>query len=517
MTSPSAAAPRADIAVHAASVAAALIVAFLVALKLPHIAGTGLAIAVLAAFGVIWLPVSLVLLIAARRRQRDHAAEESALQAQRQLEIFLATRRDGLTGLQSRVVFLDALTDHVAQSRAFGLLLIDLDRFGMINGMHGDKIGNEILRAFADRLRTIAGKREHVARLDGDEFALLLDAPEELRDIDQAAMRVLRRLSEPYPAAGQLLDLTASMGIALSPQHGNTAEAILNAARSALDNAKAAGRATWRLCGKDISERLLQRDSFRGELIQAIETGCIIPYYQPIVRLPSGEVAKFEVLARWAHPKEGLLTPDRFIPLAEELGLSGQVSMSLMRHVAVDSAHWPDWCRFAINVSAGQMRDLIGFIRNQPGDWQRRMDLSRLDVEITENALLYDRTMAQELIAALHDMGARAGLDNFGSGYSNLSHLRDMPFDSIKIGKEFIQKLLVDARAEACVMSMLWLGHGLGIDMVADGVEDEETAARLATMGCHFAQGFLYARPTPASGAREMLNLPALPQAQAAE
>jgi predicted signal transduction protein with EAL and GGDEF domain len=355
-----------------------------------------------------------------------------------------------------------------------------------------------------------------VARLDGDEFALLLDSPEELREIDQAAMRVLRRLSEPYPAAGQLLDLSASMGIALSPQHGNSAEAILSAARSALDNAKAAGRATWRMCGKDISEHLLQRDNFRGELIQAIETGCIIPYYQPIVRLPSGEVAKFEVLARWDHPTEGLLTPDRFIPLAEELGLSGHVSMSLLHHMAIDSANWPEWCRFAINVSAGQLRDLIGFISNQPGDWQRRMDLSRLDVEITENALLYDRTLAHELIDALHEKGARAGLDNFGSGYSNMSHLRDMPFDSIKIGKEFIQNLLLDARAEACVMSMLWLGHGLGIDMVADGVEDEETAARLATMGCHFAQGFLYSRPAPASGVREMLKLPALPRAQQA-
>jgi EAL domain-containing protein (putative c-di-GMP-specific phosphodiesterase class I) len=306
------------------------------------------------------------------------------------------------------------------------------------------------------------------------------------------------------------------MGIALSPQHGNSAEAILGAARRALDSAKAGGRSTWRICGMDVSEHLLQRDKFRGELIQAIETGRIIPYYQPIVRLPSGEVAKFEVLARWIHPTEGVLTPDRFIPLAEELGLSGPVSMSLLRHVALDTKDWPDWCRFAINVSAGQMRDLIGFISNQPGDWQRRMDLSRLDVEITENALLYDRGMAHELIDALHEKGARAGLDNFGSGYSNMSYLRDMPFDSIKIGKEFIQKLLRDERAEACVMSMLWLGHGLGIDMVADGVEDEETADRLATMGCHFAQGFLYAHPTPASGVREMLNLPPLPRTQQA-
>jgi EAL domain-containing protein (putative c-di-GMP-specific phosphodiesterase class I) len=181
--------------------------------------------------------------------------------------------------------------------------------------------------------------------------------------------------------------------------------------------------------------------------------------------------------------------------------------MSLLHHMAIDSANWPEWCRFAINVSAGQLRDLIGFISNQPGDWQRRMDLSRLDVEITENALLYDRTMAQELIAALHDMGARAGLDNFGSGYSNLSHLRDMPFDSIKIGKPFVQGLLDNSRVEACVISMLSLGEGLGVEIVADGVETQEVADRLADLGCHFAQGFLYAHPTPAAAVAKLLGV----------
>jgi predicted signal transduction protein with EAL and GGDEF domain len=375
--------------------------------------------------------------------------------------------------------------------------------------MYGDAAGNEVLRALADRLRTMAGQREHVARLDGDEFALLLDRPADVAQIDQAAVQCLRRLMEPYPVSGQLVDIRMSIGVACAPTHGDSAETIVRAARTALQAAKMSGGGTWRVCGQDLSEKLMRRNRFRSELSHALEAGQIIPYYQPIVRLPSGDIAKFEVLARWNHPTLGLLPPDEFIPTAEELNLAGQVSMALLRQVAVDSQSWPDWCRFAINVSAGQVRELIGVISNQPGEWQRRLDLSRLDVEVTENALLRDYNMARELIDVLHEHGVRAGLDNFGSGFSNMSHLRDMAFDSIKIGKTFVQNLLDDPRAEACVMAMLWLGHGLGIDMVADGVENTETAERLAQMGCHFAQGFLYARPMPAVEVSRLLGVPA--------
>ena len=376
--------------------------------------------------------------------------------------------------------------------------------------MHGDSTGDEVLRAFADRLRTIAGHREHMARLDGDEFALVLEKPEDLRNLEAATTRVLSQLGVPYPVSGRLLELSASAGIALAPEHGTTTEALLRAARVALRQVKAGGGAGWRLCGEDESESLQQRDRMRTELSRAIEGGHIVPWYQPIVSLPSAQIAKFEVLARWNHPSLGCLEPDKFIPLAAELGLLGHLSMGLLRQVAIDMVGWPDWCRFSINVSAGQLRELIAFVGNQPGDWQRRMDLSRLDVEITETALIRDREMARELIDVLHEHGARAGLDDFGSGYSNVFHLREMPFDFIKIGKPFVGDLIEDNRAEACVLAMLWLGHGLGIDMVADGVETEEVAERLGKMGCHFAQGFLYARPVPAEGVAALLDTPRL-------
>lgn len=460
----------------------------------------------LGVFGLFWLPVSAWLLCHLAGIAKAHNKDESALEAQRQIEMFRATRKDALTGLQNRAVFGEMLAGLVSSGRPAALLVVDIDRFSDVNAIYGDSVGDDLLRAFSDRLRTLAGKREQVGRLDGDEFALVIDNPDELKSLSQTMPRILERLNEPFPASGILVDMSVSIGVARTPEHGANIEALLRSARLALQNAKSSGGSTWRLCGQGESEKLRRRMQIREELSQAISNGEIIPWYQPIVRLPDATIAKFEVLARWQHPKLGLLEPEDFIPLAEELGLAGYLSMALLRKVAIDLLDWPEWCRFAINASAGQLRELISFVRDQPGDWQRHMDLSRLDVEITETALIRDRDMVRELIEVLHEHGARAGLDNFGSGFSNFFHLREMPFDNIKIGKTFISDMLNDPRAESCVLAMIWLGHGLGIDMVADGVENAEIADRLAQMGCHFAQGFLYAHPAPAGEVAQMLR-----------
>jgi diguanylate cyclase (GGDEF)-like protein len=461
----------------------------------------------LGVFAVGWVPVSLWMLRGAVNRAYTRATDDNAQQAQHQIEIFRATRRDSLTGLPTRAVFSEMLAGLVCGEKPAALLVIDLDNFSKINGQHGDGTGDDLLRAFADRLRTIAGQRDRVGRLDGDEFALLLDRPDDLRKLDETTAFIQARLTEPFPTAGVLLDVSVSVGVALAPQHGHSTEALLRGARQALQHAKAAGGATWRLCGQDESDLLRKRMLGREELSHAIENGQIIPYYQPIVTLPANTVSKLEVLARWDHPTLGLLEPEHFIPLAEEVGLSGVLSMSLLRQVAIDIQNWPSDCRFAINASAGQLRELITFVRDQPGDWQRRMDISRLDVEMTETALMRDRKLVAELIEVLHDNGARAGLDNFGNGYSNFFHLRELPFDTLKIAKNFIADMLTDTRAESCVMAMMWLSHGLGIQMIADGVENAEVAARLAKMGCHFAQGFHYAHPVPAAEVADLLHM----------
>ncbi len=454
-----------------------------------------------------WILLSVWMLRRGVNRAYVLATDDNAQQAQHQIEIFRATRRDALTGLPTRAVFAELLASLTGGDKPVALLVIDLDHFSKINGQYGDSTGDDLLRAFTDRLRTISGHRDRVGRLDGDEFALLLDKPDDLRRLKDAVAFAHSRLSEPYPTAGVLLDVAVSIGVALAPDHGTSTEALMRGARQALQHAKAAGGGAWRICGQDESDLLRKRMLGREELSQAIESGLIIPYYQPIVTLPSNTVLKFEVLARWNHPTLGMLEPEHFIPLAEEVGLSGVLSMALLRQVAIDMREWPDDIRFAINASAGQLRELITFVRDQPGDWQRRMDISRLDIEMTENALMRDRKLVAELIDVLHANGARAGLDNFGNGFSNFFHLRELTFDTVKIGKNFISDLMTDERAESCVMAMMWLSHGLGIQMIADGVETAEVAARLAKMGCHTAQGFHYSHPIPATEVMEVLNI----------
>ncbi len=472
----------------------------------------GLILGWIGAVGALWLPVSIWLMHRMLNTRQVQEAEESALHTRRQIEMFRATRRDALTGLLSRPVFMEKLAGLVAGNRPVALLVIDIAKLGHINNTYGDGTGDDLLRAFADRLRSLAGTRENTARLDGDEFALVLDEPEDTRNIERAIKHVIDNLTKPYPASGILLDVAVTIGIARTPGDGSNGEQLMQGARMALRAAKEAGGGIYRFCGQDDSEEAALRARYRNQLARAIERGEIVPYYQPIVRLANGAVAKFEVLARWNHPELGLLEPASFIPAAEDLGILGPLSMALLRQVAVDAIELPTGFRFAINVSSGQLREFISFVRDQPGDWQRRMDLTRLDVELTEDALTRDRDLARELIDVLHLNGARAGLDNFGTGYANFFHLRQMEFDFIKIGKEFIGELLDDTRAESCVMAMLWLGHGLGIDMVADGVETRAVAERLAKMGCHFAQGFLYSKPMPAKEVADMLRGLMVPQ-----
>ena len=430
----------------------------------------------------------------------------AALRSDRQVDLFRLSRRDSLTGLSNRAAFLETLSSQLVRG-PLALLLIDLDRFDAVNANLGEAGGNELLAAFAGRLRALVTERDHAARVGSDSFALLITRPDELELLPRTVAQVFAALSIPNPASGELVDTALSMGVARAPGNGRSAETLMRAARVSLTHAKSLGGGRFHLCGEREAADILDREQMRAELQRAIEAGQVVPYYQPVVSLPSGQIAKFEVLARWNHPKNGLLLAEHFIPLADEMGLSGQISTALLRHVAHDTREWPAWCRFAVNVSAGQVRELIGLLRTQPGTWQRRMDMSRLDVEISETALMADRALVRELIDVLHEHGARAVLDDFGSGASNFLHLRDLPFDSIKIGKVFVQRLAVDPRAEACVTAMLLLGKGLGIDIVADGVETEDVAERLGQLGCHFAQGFLYARPAPAAAAAALLGI----------
>ena len=232
----------------------------------------------------------------------------------------------------------------------------------------------------------------------------------------------------------------------------------------------------------------------------------MIPYYQPIVALQDGRLVGLEVLARWQHPTRGLLPPELFIPLAEQMNLTGQITETLMRRVIADARDWPAWLYFAFNVSPGQLRELIGLVRNPPVWPEGMLDPERLEVEVTESALMEDMAVAREVIALLQQRGTRVVLDDFGDGYSNFSHLRALPFDRIKIGRGFVADVAACKRAEACVRAMLALAGSLGIPVVAEGVESAASEARMAELGCRFGQGFHYSEPVAYSGVAALLR-----------
>jgi diguanylate cyclase (GGDEF)-like protein len=452
----------------------------------------------LAVMGLIWMPIALWLASQRRRMiQPRHRAE---------LELLRGSRRDALTQLQNRTGFSEALGRRLLAGTRSALLIVDLDRFKSVNSKHGQRIGDEVLIAAANRLRGLVADAEQVARLSGNEFAILLDASRGFDEVEGAVLNVMRAMLAPLPAGIEPIECSTSIGVALMPDHAPDEDGLMRVAHLALDQVKAAGGGGFRFYNPKRNAEERQKQEMKNDLAAAIASGQIIPFYQPIVDLRSGMMIGLEVLARWDHPERGLLSPDLFIPFAEEMQLAGQITQSLMRRVVRDARDWPNWVYFALNVSPGQLREMISMLREPPIWPEGEIDPTRLEIEITETALIEDTDIAREMISLLHERGTRVVLDDFGIGYSNIFHLRELPFDRIKIDKSFVLNSRNDRRAEACIRAMLALGTSLEIDMVAEGIETAEVAAHLAELGCRYGQGYLYSAPVPAGSVFNLMR-----------
>ncbi len=451
---------------------------------------------------VVGLIVSAVLGWRATRRPLGGARATR----QETVDLFRGARIDPLTGLPNRQSFTNALAARLAGDSPSALLLIDLDGFGELNTSHGHRAGDEVLVAASDRLRRISPDLHQLGRLGGDEFALVLDAAGGAAAVELAAVGVLRAMTEPLRTGPHDFACGVSLGIALAPDHGRDPDTLLNAAQSALCQAKDAGGGTWTFFDLARGQAERMRTQLMEELRVAVGGSQITPYYQPIVELRTGHVVGLEVLARWEHPTRGLLVPDTFIPMAEEMQLAGLLSQALMRRVIADAREWSPRLYFAFNVSPGQLRELIAMIRTPPAWPEGVLDPCRLEIEVTESAMIEDIDIAREVIGLLQSRGTRVVLDDFGTGFSNFLHLRELPFDRIKIDKSFVIDIAHDPRAEACVRAMLALGHSLGVDMVAEGIESAETASFVTALGCRFGQGFHYAEPVPSSSVAALLR-----------
>jgi diguanylate cyclase (GGDEF)-like protein len=399
-----------------------------------------------------------------------------------------------VTGLANREAFMAALAEPPATGAHRALLLLDLDGFRRLRTMHG-RIGSDaVLCEFSNRLSALVAPVGLAARLQSDEFGVLLHAADEA-ELLRICQALQAGLQAAYFPQGARWDVSLCIGATLLPLEGGTPDAAMSHAYSALDQAKAAGGGACRLFDPDRAANLQSRNELKADLKAALAAEEFVPYYQPIVALDTGAICGFEVLARWRHSQRGLLQPNEFIPLAEERNLCAQLSLCLLRQVVRDQLAWPQHWRFAFNAAPSQLRELIDFVQAPDQSEDFRIDPSRIDLEVTESALIADLVLARNIVGSMHARGIQVSLDDFGTGYANFLYLREIPFDRIKIDKSFIADMLIDPRCDACVRSMLALAASMGMRVTAEGVETPEQAAYLRALGCSHAQGYLYAKP----------------------
>ncbi len=408
---------------------------------------------------------------------------------------------DALTALPNRAVLREEL-GRLLQRRAHGedlaLLYIDLDRFKRVNDSHGHATGDGLLREVAARLRACARKTDLVARLAGDEFAIVQCGAPQPGASRALARRVIDALTAPIELAGLPLHIGASVGVAVAPFDGEDADSLLRNADLALYRAKADGRGTLRYYEPDMDRRARERRALEAELRQALDGGQFELAYQPQLRLADGALCGVEALLRWNHPQRGRVSPAEFVPLAEDTGLIVPIGRWVLAQACRDAAGWPPALRVAVNVSAVQFRK--GVLLRDVVDALRSSGLPprRLEVEITESVMLAEPEHAIGLLGRLRELGVHVAMDDFGTGYSSLSTLHSFPFDRLKIDRSFVAGLECDDGARSIVRAVAGLGRSLGIATTVEGVETEAQLEIARREGCSEVQGYLYSPPRPA-------------------
>jgi diguanylate cyclase (GGDEF)-like protein len=428
--------------------------------------------------------------------------------AERRIE-FLAYH-DGLTGLANRTLLNDRLTQAIEYTKrengALAVLSFDLDRFKMINDTHGHDVGDAVLCEIALRLKREVRAADTIARVGGDEFLALQTATTQPGAAFELAQRLLHALAQPLEVAGHQIFIGTSMGIALYPNDGDNAAALLKAADVALYRAKMDGRGVIRLFEPEMDQKLSERRVIERDLRRAIGTDQLMLHFQPQFAATTEAVTGFEALLRWRHPERGDIPPDVFIPIAEASGLIAKLDAWVLETACAAAASWPVPHRVAVNLSAVDFRNA-----NMPAevaDVLRRTGLAaeRLELEVTETYLIGHADQALQALLALKKIGVRISLDDFGTGYSSLSYLHSFPFDKIKIDKSFVQALGPNSNALPIVQAILAMGRSLNLEVIAEGVETEQQMWILRGQRCAEVQGFLLGRPVPAGDVGRYLD-----------
>jgi diguanylate cyclase (GGDEF)-like protein len=440
------------------------------------------------------------LLVFALRRYNEQKQETRRRVAAEQHARTLAFQ-DPLTGLANRRQFDQALNAAIVAPPGAGtshaVFLLDLNGFKQVNDVYGHGIGDELLTIVARRLVTAVREGDLVARLGGDEFAILALHLMGAEAATSIAMRVLRALEEPVSAGNCHHRIGTGIGIAMIPGDATTLKEALRKADVALYRAKSERRSALRFFEEEMDRRVHDRDRLDRDLRVAIAENLIQPFFQPVVDLKSRNVIGFEAIPRWIDASLGEIPMDRFIPVAEENGLIHELFEGLLKQACAAAATWPRDVTLALNIFPSQLKDhrlnaMIESVLAASG-----VEPERLELEITESALVHDLEGAQDILGSLRKAGVRIVLDNFGTGYSSLYHLRNFKLDKIKIDRSFIDTLGSQESA-GIVSALVGLGHGLGFTIVADGVEQAMQQRSLLNTGCEQGQGFLFSQAVPA-------------------
>jgi diguanylate cyclase (GGDEF)-like protein len=441
------------------------------------------------------------------RRLQDLRHEILARLAAEQKAEALAGR-DPLTHLANRQALGErlerALTTANTEHNRLAVLMLDLDGFRAINDRYGHGCGNQVLIEFAKRAGSIIGRDSLLARVGADEFAVLIPRIRTLDSPQRIAKRLSEEASVPFVIAGHPVSLGLAVGIAIAPDNGHTPDELLRRAELALHWAKGDGRSSTRAFKAEMDAHVVRRTQIEREL-RAAATEAIQVHYQPLVHLGDDRIVGFEALARWTDPDLGPIPPSVFIPVAEECGLINELGDQLLRTACRDAIGWPPHVTLAFNISPLQLREPTLGLRILAILGEVGLDPRRLEIEVTESALVENIEVAQRIIDQLRQAGVRIALDDFGTGYATLSQLLALHLDKIKIDRSFVQRLGKDNESMVIIRAIIGLAGGFGLTTTAEGVEEFEQLACLKAIGCIEGQGYLYGPAIPAVEVTKLL------------
>lgn len=422
---------------------------------------------------------------------------------------------DIVTDLANRTLFEEKMNKCIANTNAnkemFGLLYLDLDNFKNVNDTLGHAFGDLLLKNVANLLKQHVSKDDIVSRLSGDEYAIIVPKLSALEKLNVLAEKIKDDFQNPFTLSNQEVYVTVSMGIAIYPTDGEDMLTLLKNADTAMYSAKEKGKNSYEFYLDEMNIRVMEKLKLQNDLRRAVKNNEFQVYYQPQVSMETSEIVGFEALVRWIHPTDGLISPLKFIPEAEEMGLITDIGEFVLRTACKQNKQWQDMgfspkC-MAINLSVRQFqqKNLLKIIENVLAETE--LDAKWLELEITESICMNDFIFTIDLLNKFNDMGVTIALDDFGTGYSSLNYLKKLPIQSLKIDKSFVDNITSDPKELAIAKAITTLAHTLNLSIVAEGIETEEQFSVLKDLICDKAQGYLFSRPLPAEGIERLLVL----------